>query len=155
MNSGIYRERYRDHLKIDFPRVPFTRDVGLFKKLSGLGEGLALVHLLKSGELHRTFSKFEVPGDNLVENPHFRHAARGDGRVYINKNQYFSNIGKELWELEVCGYQVLKKWLQMREKRELTPGEILHYIKICRALELTVKYRKEIDGLYSQLEKTL
>ncbi|UCH94598.1 MAG: hypothetical protein JSV88_30625, partial [Candidatus Aminicenantes bacterium] len=103
----------------------------------------------------RTFSKFAVIGENLVEYPHFKPADRGDGRVYINETQYFSNIAKELWEFEVCGYQVLKKWLQVRRKRILTPGEILHYIKICRALELTVKYGEKIDGLYSQLEKTL
>jgi hypothetical protein len=49
----------------------------------------------------------------------------------------------------------LKKWLRDKKNRILTPGDIRHYIKICRALQLTVKYREEIDGLYSQLEKDL
>ena len=72
-----------------------------------------------------------------------------------DESQYFSNISRELWEFEVCGYQVLKKWLSDRKKQLLTPGDIHHYMKICRALQLTVSYRKEIDVLYAQLEKSL
>jgi predicted helicase len=155
LHSGIYREKYREHLKIDFPRIPFTSDFDLFMHLSSLGEGLAAVHLVKSPELVRTFSKFAVSGDNLVKNPLFKPAAGGGGRVYINDNQYFDKIPLELWEYELCGYQVLKKWLRERKNRILSPGEIRHYIKICRALQLTVKYREEIDGLYRQLEKDL
>jgi predicted helicase len=155
LHSGIYRERYRDHLKIDFPRIPFTSDIELFKRLSILGEGLAAVHLMKSPELVRTFSKYEVMGSDLVEKTLFKHTSVGDGRVYINETQYFSNISRELWEFEVCGYQVLTKWLSDRKKRVLTPGYIYHYIKICRALQLTIKYREEIDVLYTRLEETL
>ena len=155
LHSGIYRERYRDHLKIDFPRIPFTSDLELFLQISRLGEGLASVHLFKSSELDRAFSKFAVIGNNQVSSPLFKPTAGGDGRVYINETQYFSNISKELWESEICGYQVLKKWLLDRKNQILTPVEIGHYIKICRALELTVKFQQEIDGLYSQLEKSL
>jgi predicted helicase len=155
LHSGIYREKYRDHLKIDFPRIPFTTDVDLFLLLSCLGEKLASVHLMKSPELVRTFCKYEVIGSDLVYNPLFKPTAGGDGRVYINETQYFSNISVEMWEFEICGYQVLKKWLWDRKKKFLTPGEIHHYIKICRALQLTVNYCEDIDVLYSLLEKTL
>lgn len=155
LHSGIYRNNYREHLKVDFPRIPFTSDFELFTMLSSLGEVLVAIHLMKFWELIQTFSKFAVIGDNLVKKPHFKPEAEGHGRVYINETQYFSNIPLELWEYEFCGYQVLKKWLQVRKNRRLTPGEILHYIKICRALQLTVKYREEIDVLYTLLEKTL
>ena len=155
LNSSIYRERYRDHLKIDFPRVPFTDNPGLFMKLSGLGEVLVDIHLMKSRELDYPFSKFEVIGDNLVKKPLFTIKPGGDGRVYINDSQYFSHITKEIWEFEVCGYQVLQKWLKERRNRVLSHGEILHYIKICRAVQLTIDYHRQIDRLYSELEKDL
>jgi predicted helicase len=155
LHSGIYRERYRDHLKIDFPRIPFTPDLELFLQISRLGEGLAAVHLFKSIELEQTFSKFAVIGNNQVLSPLFKPTTGGDGRVYIDETQYFSNISKELWEYEICGYQVLKKWLLDRKNQILTPVEIGHYIKICRALQLTIKFQQEIDDLYSQLEKSL
>jgi predicted helicase len=97
LHPGIYRDKYRDHLKIDFPRIPFTSDFELFMQLSSLGEGLAEVHLMKSPELVRTFSKYEVIGSDLVDRPLFKPTAGGDGRVYINETQYFSNIPLELW----------------------------------------------------------
>jgi hypothetical protein len=155
LNSSIYRERYWDHLKIDFPRVPFDVTPGLFMKLSGLGEVLVDIHLMKSPELGYTFSKFEVIGDNLVKKPLFTFTTGGDGRVYIDDTQYFSKLSKEIWEFEVCGYQVLQKWLKERRNRVLSPGEILHYIKICRAVQLTIDYHRQIDRLYSELEKGL
>ncbi len=155
LNSGIYRERYWDHLKIDFPRVPFTGNPGLFMKLSGLGEVLVDIHLMKSPELGYTFSKFEVIGDNLVKKPLFTFTTGGDGRVYINDTQYFSHISKEIWEFEVCGYQVLQKWLKERKNQVLSPEEILHYIKICRAVQLTIDYHRQIYRMYSELEKGL
>jgi hypothetical protein len=155
LNSGIYRERYWDHLKIDFPRVPFTASPGLFMKLSGLGEVLADLHLMKFPGLDNTFSKFEVIGDNIVKKPLFKLTSEEYGRVYINDTQYFSNIANEIWEFEFCGYQVLKKWLMERRNRVLSPGEILHYIKICRAVQLTIDYHQQIDRLYFQLEMEL
>jgi predicted helicase len=155
LSSSIYRETYREHLKIDFPRIPFTSDYELFIKLSSLGERLAAIHLMKSSELERTFSKFAVNGDNLVKKPLFKPESGGDGRVYINDKQYFTNIGIELWEYYVCGYQVLKKWLMERKNRILSSVDIGDYIKICRALQLTVKYQEQIDGLYSKIEKDL
>jgi predicted helicase len=155
LHSGIYRKKYRDHLKIDFPRIPFTSDFDLFMELSGLGEKLASIHLMKSLELVRTFSKYEVMGSDIVDTPYFKPEAGGDGRVYINKTQYFSNISIEMWEFEVCGYQVLKKWLWDRKKRILTPGDIHHYIKICRALQLTIRYCDDIDVLYAYMEENL
>jgi predicted helicase len=155
LNSGVYRERYRDHLKIDFPCIPFSVKPGLFMKLSGLGEALVDFHLMKSKELDYIFSKFEVIGDNLVKKPRYKPITGRDGRVYINEIQYFSHISKELWEFEICGYQVLKKWLKDRKNRVLSTGDILHYIKICRAVQLTIDYRRQIDRLYSELEKDL
>jgi predicted helicase len=155
LNSGIYRELYREQLKIDFPHIPFTSEFDLFIQLSSLGEGLAAIHRMKSWELMQTFSKFAVTGYNLVDMPLFKPSVGETGRVYINDSQYFSNISKELWDFEVCGYKVLKKWLRERIDRILTPVEVRNFIKICRALQLTSQYREKIDVLYSQLEKTL
>ncbi|EOH8853379.1 type ISP restriction/modification enzyme, partial [Campylobacter jejuni] len=47
----IYREKYLDFLKIDFPKIPFTKDKNTFKNLSKLGLKLVNLHLLKNDEL--------------------------------------------------------------------------------------------------------
>ncbi|EAI2051838.1 DNA methyltransferase, partial [Campylobacter jejuni] len=41
----IYREKYLDFLKIDFPKIPFTKDKNTFKNLSKLGLKLVNLHL--------------------------------------------------------------------------------------------------------------
>ena len=35
--SNIYREKYAEFLKIDFPRVPFTADYKVFSKMADFG----------------------------------------------------------------------------------------------------------------------
>ena len=78
-----------------------------------------------------------------------------ENRVYINENQYFSNIDKEICEYRIGGYQVMEKWLKDRKKRTLSLEEIEHYIKIARALQLTIQYQEKIDDLYPEVEESL
>lgn len=150
--SNIYREKYSEFLQIDFPRIPFTSDYELFVKLGKLGNRLADIHLMKSEELDRTFSKFEVKGDNQVKKVHY---LVNEKKVYINDTQYFSNIDKDTWEYHIGGYQALEKWLKDRKNRTLSLEDIHHYIKIACALRLTIQYQEKIDELYEGIEKSL
>ena len=49
--SDIYRTRYDDFLRADFPAIPFTKDKEKFKNMRDLGSRLAQLHLLISPEL--------------------------------------------------------------------------------------------------------
>ena len=35
--SSLYRDTYKEFLKIDFPKIPFTKNAKIFKELTGLG----------------------------------------------------------------------------------------------------------------------
>jgi hypothetical protein len=154
--STIYRETYVEHLRIDFPRVPFTSDYNLFNEVARLGQRLTSVHLMNSPELECTFSKFPISGDSQVKTPLFKPSTGGkDGRVYINDLQYFSNIPSEVWEYEICGYQVMDKWLKPRKGKILSCKDMEYYIKIARCLQLTIQYQQEIDRLYPSIERSL
>jgi len=150
--SNIYRRKYSEFLRSDFPRVPFTKDYDLFITLGELGKSLADIHLLRSNELNQTFSKFAEPGGNIVEKVNYN---SDENRVYINKTQYFSHISHDIWEYRVGGYQVMEKWLKDRKERKLSLEDIRHYIKIARVFQLTLRYREKIDGLYDKVEETL
>lgn len=150
--SNIYREKYVEFLRIDFPRIPFTSDYELLLELGKLGQELADIHLMKSQQLNQTFSRFDVKGDKLIKKIKY---VETEKRVYINENQYFSNIEKEIWEYQVGGYQVMEKWLKDRKKRTLSLEDIEHYIKISRALQLTIQYQEKIDDLYPEVEESL
>ena len=93
--SNTYRTRYAEFLKIDFPRVPFTKDYQLFHELGKFGEQLAGLHLMKSKELDNPISKYPFEGDHTVER--IRYDSE-NGSVYINRSQYFSGVSQDVWE---------------------------------------------------------
>ena len=140
--STGYRREYGEELTVDFPRVPITPDYGLFIDIAKIGERLAAIHLLESPELNHLFSNFEGPGNGQVTNVSYEPSKN---RIYINNNQYFSNITPDLWEYRMCGYRVMAKWLKSRKGECLNPGEIDHYRKIARIIQLTIHYQEQID----------
>ncbi len=148
--SSKYRTKYAEFLKIDFPRIPFTEDYKLFIQLGKFGEKLAELHLLKSNDLNRTISKFPKNGSNKIEKPVYE-----NGKVLINKEQYFDGISEEVWNYRIGGYQVCEKWLKDRKDRALLLEEIQTYTKIVTALSKTIELQKKIDLLYENVEKTV
>jgi len=77
-HSPIYRERYSEFLKIDFPRVPLTSDKKLFRSLCSRGKELVALHLLERPKVSRFITRYPVPGDDLVAKGHPRYLAPGE-----------------------------------------------------------------------------
>ncbi|MCX8027544.1 MAG: hypothetical protein N3A62_06795 [Thermodesulfovibrionales bacterium] len=145
--SNTYRTRYAEFLKIDFPRVPFTRDYDLFKKMSKLGNRLADLHLLKSQELNTPIAQFKVQDSNKIQK--IRYDA---GRVYINNEQYFKEVPLEVWQYQIGGYQVCDKWLKDRKDRVLSLEDTQTYCRIVTAIAKTIEIQKGIDEIYEHIE---
>ncbi len=156
--SNIYRTKYAEFLKIDFPRIPFTKDYHLFIQLGKLGKQLTDLHLLKSKDLDKTISKYPKSGSNKVKKPKYEnemeHPGSG-GKVWINKEQYFNNVPEQVWQYQIGGYQVCEKWLKDRKERTLTLEEIQTYCKIVTALSKTIELQNEIDKHFESVEKTV
>jgi len=148
--SNIYRTKYAEFLKIDFPRVPFTKDYKIFSRLSKLGQELTDLHLLKHKELEKTNLKFPIEGNIKVEKPRL-----DNEKVWINKAQYFEGVKKEVWQYQIGGYQVCDKWLKDRKDIILSLGDIKTYSKIVGALSKTIDLQKEIDKYFIKVEKQL
>lgn len=140
LHSEAYRKKFKNLLSIDFPRIPFTTDVDTFKKIAQLGRELVDLHLMKK-QFPPTI-KYEIIGSNIVDSINF-----SNGRLFINKNQYFENIPENVWNFYIGGYQVLDKWLKNRKKRELSVQEILHFIQIVEVLNETIRIMDEIDKI--------
>ena len=150
--SNIYRSRHEESLKIDFPKIPFTKDYQLFKQVSKLGEELVNLHLLKSPVLNKTSSRFEGGNGDFIKKVNYDTKQK---RIYINENQYFTNIEPELWNYYIGGYQVFNKWLKDRKDRNLSSEEINHFIRVTESIKKTIEIQKEIDKLYPEVEKNL
>jgi hypothetical protein len=68
-----------------------------------------------------------------------------DGRVSINKTQYFAGIPGAVWDFRIGGHQVCEKWLKDRKGRKLSYDDTQHYQKIVVALQETIRLMGEID----------
>ncbi len=140
LHSLSYREQYKEFLKIDFPRVPFTSNKDLFWKLVALGREIRQFHLIESPKLGTLITQYPVAGGNTVEKP-----AYDDGKVWINTTQYFTGVSREAWDSMIGGYQPAQKWLKDRKGQTLSSDELLHYQKLISALVETERLMKEID----------
>lgn len=142
LHSPTYREKYKEFLKIDFPRVPYPKDAIKFWKLVELGGQIREIHLLESLVVEKFVTQYPVGGDNVMDKPVYK-----NGNVYINSTQYFANVPEVAWNFYIGGYQPAQKWLKDRKGRTLDFEDILHYQKIIVALLETERLMREIDKL--------
>lgn len=142
LHSPTYREKYKEFLKIDFPRVPYPKDKATFAKLVKLGGQIREIHLLESAVVENYITQYPIDGNNMVGKVKYQ-----DGKVYINESQYFDNVPLIAWEFYIGGYQPAQKWLKDRKDRTLDFDDILHYQKIIVALSETARLMKEIDRI--------
>jgi len=146
--SPTYRQRYEEFLKIDFPRIPLPVDYEIFKALGDIGKELVGLHLLKHPALQETQIGFPEGGSYKVERVRYDEEAQ---RVYINKDQYFVGISKGVWEYRIGAYQVMEKYLKDRKRRNLSLDEINHYMKVAKAIRLTIGLQWRIDPIYTKI----
>lgn len=138
LHSPSYREKYKEFLKIDFPRVPAPTQAE-FDRLVPLGRELRELHLMKSSLLNKLDTTYPAVGDNTVEKLQYV-----DGSVYINEAQYFGNVSEIAWNFYIGGYQPAQKWLKDRKGRTLSDEDLLHYQEIVKVLVETHRLMGEI-----------
>lgn len=142
LHSPKYRKKYKEFLKIDFPRVPYPKDKNTFFQLVKFGGELRQIHLLESSTVEQLITEYPVDGDNIVSKPIFK-----KNKVYINDTQYFDHVPDIAWNFYIGGYQPAQKWLKDRKNRKLGFEDIRHYQKIIVALTETDRLMKEIDQI--------
>jgi len=151
LHSPTYREKYKEFLKIDFPRVPYPDDAKTFWKLVQFGTELRTVHLLENPKVEKFITVYPQAGDNIItrcigkKDFEITDRKRKTGRVRINDTQYFDNVPLTAWEFYIGGYQPAQKWLKDRKGGKLDFADILHYQKIIAALMETDSIMKKID----------
>jgi predicted helicase len=140
--SNNYRTKYREFLKIDFPRIPYPENAERFQKLVSIGSLLRSLHLMENVSPAMDTADFPVAGTNEIETVHYK-----TEKVYVNKHQYFENISPEIWSYYIGGYQPAEKWLKDRKGRVLSFEDIEHYQKIITVLKITIELQVQIDEI--------
>jgi predicted helicase len=149
LHCPSYRERYFEFLRSDFPRLPLTGNMDLFRALARLGGELTALHLLESPKLDKPMTKFVGSSREVVK------IGWVDDTVWINAGgkkaattagtSGFQGVPEAVWNFHIGGYQVCEKWLKDRKGRTLTDEDIAHYHKIVISLTETIRLMSEID----------
>jgi len=140
--SPSYRDRYFEFLRSDFPRLPLTSSLDLFRALAELGGELVALHLMESPKLDKHLTQFVGKGGNEVVKVRYENET-----VWINSAQGFRGVPENVWNFHIGGYQVCQKWLKDRKGRTLTADDIAHYHRIVVALAETIRLMAEIDNV--------
>jgi len=141
---STFRKKYKTFLRLNFPRIPFIEQKEIFKKLSIIGCELIQMHLLDNipdldigdyrGEGNHKVVKLEMKKDKL----------------FINKSQYFNCISMDIYQFQIGGYKVIKKYLSYRRNKILSINEIENVENIAKVINYTMLKMKEIDSIVKE-----
>ncbi|MCP4404681.1 MAG: N-6 DNA methylase [bacterium] len=147
--APTYRSKYAEFLSNDFPRVPFTTRHDVFCQMIHYGQELVEYHLLTSADLNPPLVKFQGTGENRIDKVSYQVQEQS---IAVNSQQYFAPVSSDVWNYEIAGYQVCRKWLQARKGRQMAFEEIKQYCQITTAISKTLQIQQAIDRLYSEVE---
>lgn len=140
--SPRYRSKYRELLKIDFPRIRSPKDLNEYELLVALGKRLIHCHLFI--DLPKDDNLTIKITDSVVAKYEYK-----EGAIYINKHSAFIGVDESIWNMYIGGYQPLQKWLKERKKMALLPEDIQHFADMITAMKVTKQLMDEIDSSIS------
>ena len=153
LHSPHFREKYKEFLKVDFPRIPYPKNAEEFEHYKECGHQLRELHLMHN--VPEGPVRFDNLGNGKVE--YIRWQWNKDdsysGNVWINDAQCFSNVPTKAWEMYIGGYQPAQKWLKDRKGRVLSTEDIEHYEKIISVLLETNRIMQKMDNPIEQVEE--
>lgn len=127
LSSPRYQERFAEALKTPGPRVPMTADAALWDEAVALGTWLLWLHtyaerlqdkakgrgryvpFVPGLDWHEPVRTMPEASKDFSYDPETRMLSVGDGRV--------GGVAPEVWDFEVSGMPVVKKWLAYRTKK--------------------------------------
>jgi hypothetical protein len=65
----------------------------------------------------------------------------------------FTGLEPGVWDLEIGGYRVLRRWLRERAGGTLARDEIEAFCRAATALEATLALGEDLDRVYERVEE--
>ncbi len=140
LHSPIYRAKYVDFLKMDFPHILFPEDLATFQTIATIGKELAAVHLMQAYPALKIGEPMEIYTNEVTA------ISYRNERLYYNEKQYFDQVSEDIWNFEIGGYKVLEKFLKDRKGQNILQ-EWLHIQKVINILDFSLQKMKELEGL--------
>ena len=173
-SSSTYRARYFEDLVRDFPRLPLTSQLDLFRELARLGGEVMAYQLMETKCQRELTAQFDpltqawriessgrVAADVSFEGPSVPIVgkagwsddtvwidavkARGSAGGSVTGTAGFHNVSEDVWKFAIGGFQVCSKWLKDRRGRALSGDDVVHYANVLIGLRETIRLTCEID----------
>ena len=176
LTSPAYVEKFSEDLTVPGPRIPITKDAGLFRRAKDVGQKLIWLH---------TFGERFVPsGQRTREVPQGRaRCVRGisdEPDRYPEKFSYsvstpelllvgdgeFAPVREDVWQFSLSGFQVLYSWLSYRMKagagRQSSPLDEIRperwtasmtqeLLEVLWVIEGTIDLFPELEALFNDI----
>ena len=150
LHSHRYRKTYHECLQDGFPTIPYPENAEYFRRMAYLGGKIRRLHQLvgiTDQDFITTYSISRPKDNNLCTLRRFEETGDGQGRVWINDEQYFDHVPVQTWQMIVAGYQPLDRWLKDRKGKKLSSDEIDHYQRMIVALQRQAEVMDFIDNV--------
>jgi len=156
----VYRERFNEFLKRDFPRIPivnleadkdnpdaFYVSEDMFHVYVAAGERLRKLHLMQI----KTPVELVIEPNNS-EDMEINSVKYKDEVLHINTNKRILGINEDVWNYRIGGYQVLDKWLKSHKGQHLTIDYFEHISNVAGLLMETLKVQEGLKALHGRDE---
>ena len=162
--GGDYTDRFAEALETPGPRIPLTADPHLFAEVAAHGEELLWLHTY--GERMNTDDRPDrIPTSTTIRWADTPTSIPDDSRDFSYDadtctlhvaDGHLEDVPQQVWEFEVSGMQVVKKWLGYRTGkgagRAASSTSPLDHI---RPTEWSSEWTEELLELLTVLERTL
>ena len=144
LHHSHYRSRYKELLRLGFPRIPYPKSQEQMEAFAAIGHDLRQLHLLENipTGINALGISYVGQGNDVVDDYEWH-----DNTVWINNDNGFQGIAENVWSFYIGGYQPMQKWLQYRRKRRLTSDEVIHYERMAYAIRESINLIKKLDEL--------
>ena len=142
LHDPVYRERFNEFLKRDFPRVPVIEE-STFAVYVAAGERLRKLHLMQ----------IKVPAEleiepNTSDDMEIGAIKYKDCVLHLNANKRILGIPEDVWNYRIGGYQVLDKWFKSHKGETMTIDSFEHISNVVGLLAETIKVQEGLRGLH-------
>ena len=154
LHDPIFRKRFNEYLKRDFPRVPiinapkdseddFTVTEDMFRTYVTASERLRKLHLLQA----------KVPATLEIDPSTAGSLEIGaikykDGILQLNPNKRIIGIPEDVWNYCIGGYQVLDKWFKSHKGKTMSIDDFEHIANVVGLLAETIKVQESLKSLH-------
>jgi hypothetical protein len=161
LHHPVYRRRYAEALRIDFPRVFLPRNRAVLGTLAAVGAALVDVHMLR---LPGVGGVGGAGGAALLCDPaaqgvwvemaetarvervaYVPPAGEHPGRVVFSEQGAVVGVAPEDWAMRVGSYAPLQAWLKARRGCLLCGDDVRHYQRVVVALRETRRLMGELE----------